>query len=69
MQPTAEGGFKTLEGCFYSPGTKKNTSTPVSVDSTNTPIVSFDASLSNSIYGNSTTVQPKSLVLTGIIKY
>lgn len=31
--------------------------------------VYFDASLSNSIYGNSTTVQPKSLVLTGIIKY
>ena len=31
--------------------------------------LNFDASLSNSIYGNSTTVQPKSLVLTGIIKY
>ena len=29
----------------------------------------FDASLSNPIYGNSTTVQPKSLVLSAIIKY
>ena len=69
MQPTAEGGFITLDGSFYSTGKKKNNKTPVDVDSTDTPIVSFDASRSNSIYGNSTTVQPKSLVLTGIIKY
>lgn len=32
-------------------------------------VVSFDASRSSSIYGNSTTVQPASLVLNYIIKY
>lgn len=32
-------------------------------------VFDFDASESNVIYGNSTTVQPKSLVVSAIIKY
>ena len=62
MQPTAEGGFKTLEGCFYSPGTKKNTKTPTGVDSTDTPIVSFDASASSSTYQDGAKVNPDHVV-------
>lgn len=41
----------------------------VSSESSNTRGLSFDASRSNSIYGGSTTVQPKSLTVRAIIKY
>lgn len=40
-----------------------------SSESSNTRGLSFDASRSNSIYGGSTTVQPKSLTVRAIIKY
>ena len=41
----------------------------VSTNSVNVVNADFNASRSNSIYGSSTTVQPKSLVVTAIIKY
>ena len=48
----------TCEGAFYNAGNKSNTTVGDTRDSIK---LGFDASLSNSIYGNSDTVQPQSV--------
>lgn len=57
----------TLSGAFTRSGNLKNYGMANAVQS-NTENLKFDASLSNAIYGNSDTVQPKSLRVLYIIK-
>lgn len=49
-----------LTGAFYSSNTRSNSYTGYDKESKSIYDVKFDASRSNSIYGASTTVQPKS---------
>lgn len=63
---------KSIEpnGCFYHQNLQDNTNMTRFTDATTelvTPLI--DASRSNSIYGNSTTVQPPAIVLIPQIKY
>ena len=57
----------TVSGAFY----KGKNGTAVNAYGTdyNEPVLSFDASRSNSIYGKSETVQPPSISLVPQIKY
>ena len=57
-----------LSGAFYGTNGSANKYTD-QVSTTTTQIGAFDASRSSSIYGNSTTVQPKSIELYFYIKY
>lgn len=56
----------TMTGAFISgdTGSFRNNAGSTTLENTK-----FDASRSNSIYGNSTTVQPKSLIFNYVIKY
>ena len=54
----------TVSGCFYYNGESSNGG-----DDKTTCHVGFNASLSNSIYGKSSTVQPEALTLVPCIKY
>ena len=62
------GGYGYFHGCFtyneksYNDGSAQDNSNKSS-------IIGFNASNSNSIYGNSETVQPKSLIFNYCVKY
>lgn len=58
----------SYEGAFYSEDSRSNSGQAGSTGS-DYHRLNFDASRSNSIYGNSTTVQPKSLELIFCIRY
>ena len=63
-----EGCFKNSKNMTTSPPTQSTRSS--TQDTTNrTGTIVFDASKSNSIYGNSDTVQPPSICMNYIIKY
>lgn len=59
------------KGVFTASATTTDTSTMIqqSTGSTQSQPIGFDASLSSSIYGNSTTVQPPAITMRYIIKY
>lgn len=68
-------GINFFKGCFdksatviTSPPAARLSTSPSSDSEGNTGLIRFNASSSNSIYGNSTTVQPPSVCLTYIIK-
>ena len=61
------GGIDSLAGSFYSYSSNKGRASQTSTDGGN--MAGFDASRSNSIYGNSATVQPPALTMQYIIKY
>ena len=56
-------------GAFYSAGNNGNTGGLGSSTANSVPALGFDASRSNGLYGDSNTVQPKSLTVRAIIKY
>ena len=57
-----------VTGCFYPTTAEANKYTN-QVTTTTNQVVGFDASRSSSIYGNSDTVQPKSIELYFYIKF
>ena len=64
--------FTNTTGAFSVGGNKRPTfpaSVPATVEVIRNTSVDLNASHSSSIYGNSTTVQPKSLILNYVIKY
>jgi microcystin-dependent protein len=66
------GNTTEQTGAFYNAGNTENVVGTAGVNitaGTGTHTASFDASRSNPIYGNSNTVQPKSLTTRFIIKY
>ena len=63
--PSNEG--YTVSDAFYKG--KNGTVTQAYATGYNEPVLSFDASRSNSIYGKSETVQPPSISLVPQIKY
>lgn len=74
IKPLTEGsyyqGVNYKNGCFTksknitaTPNTRKVEASDISDDYGETGLIKFDASSSNSIYGNSTTVQPPALVV------
>lgn len=71
MSPTSEAWSVSsyTSGAFTAGNVKKLSSDIISGSSDTEFDLSFIASLSSSIYGNSTTVQPLSLILNYIIKY
>lgn len=71
MSPTSEAWSVSsyTSGAFTAGNVKKLSSDIVSGSSDTEFDLSFIASLSSSIYGNSTTVQPLSLIFNYIIKY
>lgn len=72
---TTRGGLNasfpiSSSGAFsHSAGTSNTWSMTLQNTSANRDVYGFDASASNSIYGNSTTVQPPALTMQYIIKY
>ena len=58
-------------GVFANSGSKQTSVNSANNDSagTKSKSIDFDASLSNPIYGNSSTVTPKSLTTSLLIKY
>lgn len=71
MSPSSEAWSVSsyTSGAFTAGNVKKLSSDIISGSSDTEFDLSFIASLSSSIYGNSTTVQPLSLILNYIIKY
>lgn len=71
MSPTSEAWSASsyTSGAFTAGNVKKLSTDIVSGISDTEFDLSFIASLSSSIYGNSTTVQPLSLIFNYIIKY
>ena len=71
MSPTSEAWSVSsyTSGAFTAGNVKKLSSDIISGSSDTEFDLSFIASLSSSIYGNSTTVQPLSLIFNYIIKY
>lgn len=71
MSPTSEAWSVSsyTSGAFTAGNVKKLSSDIISGSGDTEFDLSFIASLSSSIYGNSTTVQPLSLILNYIIKY
>lgn len=66
--PSGTSSFGTANGAQYS-GPNKNCYDPRSSGANNAyPTVYFDASRSNPIYGNASTVQPQSLCLLACVK-
>ena len=60
----ATGAFKSPPTTGEATGVQQSANTLVNYNT-----VSFDANKSNSVYGNSTTVQPPALTMRYIIKY
>ncbi len=71
MSPTSEAwSVSSYTSGAFTAGNVKKLSSDITSGSSDTEFdLSFIASLSSSIYGNSTTVQPLSLILNYIIKY
>ena len=71
MSPTSETGsvYSHTSGEYTAGNVKKLSSDIISGSGDTEFDLSFIASLSSSIYGNSTTVQPLSLIFNYIIKY
>ena len=63
-----DGGIHAVSGVFSHSSNLTSRISASTVDNANQG-VNFSASNSNSIYGDSTTVQPKSLIFNYVIKY
>lgn len=65
----SENGEPVLDGCFKGLKHHLIVSSHASSSWVAETAVSFDASYSNSIYGNAETVRPRSVVINFCIKY
>lgn len=64
---TSGANLSSVSGAFTASGSTKNRDD--NLDTTGNRVLTFNASLSNSIYGNSTTVQPPSQLVHICIRY
>lgn len=64
---TSGANLSSVSGAFTASGSAKNRDD--NLDTTGNRVLTFNASLSNSIYGNSTTVQPPSQLVHICIRY
>lgn len=62
-------GFVDGSGAFYAGNSMGSPYTAQGAQTRNMPMIAFDSSRCSSIYGNSNTVQPKSIELSFYIKF